>query len=298
MSPVVSGRQVQSLAAGAILIVAATLIFASQDAITKHLVASYPVAFIVLIRYWAFAAFGLAFFARRTGVRRAMHSSRPLLQIARGILLLVEIMLMALAYRTLGLAESMTLFQCYPLIATALAGMLLRERIGWRRWTSLVVGFFGIVLILRPGFDVIEIGAVYTLLAALLYAAYQILTRLCGDVDGPSTSFLYVSIVGAVVMTATAPWSWSAITPQDGAWLALLCVMSMAGHYCLIRALSVAPAGFLQPFNYLQLVWATGVGWVIFREMPDAISFLGGALVVGSGLFVAYRERLRASARR
>ncbi|MBB4302927.1 drug/metabolite transporter (DMT)-like permease [Rhodobium orientis] len=285
-----------NIVAGVLLLVLATIIFACQDAITKHLVASYPVTFILVIRYWFFGAFGLGLAARQPGLHIAFKSRRPLLQVARGVLLVLEIGLMALAYRTLGLAETMTLFMCYPLMATALAAVLLREPVGWRRWVSVAIGFVGIVIILRPGAGVIDIGAVYTLIAALIYAVYQILTRLCGNDDTPSTSFLYVSMVGAVMMTVVAPFAWTSITFTDGAWLGLLCAMSMTGHYSLIRALSIAPAGLLQPFNYLQLVWAVIVGWIVFRDMPDAWAFAGGALIVGSGLFVAYRERVRARA--
>lgn len=281
---------------GIILVVAATAIFATQDAVTKHLVADYPITFIVMIRYWVFFAVGVAG-ARLAegGLRTNIRSKQPLIQVSRGVLLLLEIVVVGLAYQTLGLAEAMALFQAYPLFVTALAALFLGERVGWRRWVALAIGFAGILIILRPGMGIIEVGAIYTLIGAFLYALYQTLTRLSGTADGPVTSFLYVGAVGAVLTTLGLPYFWVDMAVVDWGWLALLCVMSVAGHFCLIKALALAPATLLQPFNYLQLVWAVIVGWIVFRDMPDLWTLLGGSIVVGSGLFVFYRERKRAA---
>lgn len=280
---------------GIIFIIAATVIFACQDAITKRLVTDYPITFIVMVRYWAFFSIGLvAANMADGGLRASIRSNRRLVHLIRGILLVVEIAIVGLAYKTMGLAETMALFQAYPLFVTALAAIFLGERVGCRRWLALAAGFAGILIILRPGTGIIEVGAIYTLAGALIYALYQTLTRLSGTGDSAVTSFLYVGAVGAFIMTLGLPFFWVDMAAVDMIWLLALCAMGIAGHFCLIKALELAPATLLQPFNYLQLVWAVIIGWIVFREMPDVWTFLGGAIVVGSGLFVFYRERQRA----
>lgn len=284
---------------GIALVIGATAIFAMQDAITKHLVTDYPITFIIMARYWVFFAVGTIMAARAdAGFKNTVRSRKPVIQIARGLILVFEIAMVGLAFKTMGLAEVIALFQSYPLFVTALAAIFLGEKVGWRRWLALAVGFGGILVILRPGSGVMEFGAVYTMLGAIAYALYQILTRVSGTSDSAVTSFFYVGAVGAVLMTLGLPLFWVSMAPVDLLWLGLLCVMAMVAHFFLIKALTLAPATLLQPFNYLQLVWSIIVGWIVFRDMPDIWTFVGGFIVVGSGLFVFYREQKRAAERK
>lgn len=284
---------------GIALVIGATAIFAMQDAITKYLVADYPITFIIMARYWVFFAFGAILAARAdSGFKQTIRTKRPFIQLFRGVILLFEIAMVGLAFKTMGLAEVIALFQSYPLFVTALAAIFLGEAVGWRRWLALVVGFAGILIILRPGSGVIEFGAIYTILGAVAYALYQILTRITGASDTATTSFFYVGAVGAAIMTLGLPLFWVNMATTDLIWLGLLCVMAMTAHFFLIKALTLAPATLLQPFNYLQLVWSIIVGWIVFKDMPDLWTFVGGFIVVGSGLFVFYREQKRAAERK
>ncbi|MGU3576135.1 DMT family transporter [Brucellaceae bacterium C25G] len=284
---------------GIALLIGATIIFAMQDAITKHLVADYPITFIIMVRYWVFFAVGTIMASRaESGFKQTLKTKKPFIQLARGLILVFEIAMVGLAFKTMGLAEVIALFQSYPLFVTALAAIFLGEKVGWRRWLALTIGFGGILVILRPGSGVMEFGAIYTVLAAIAYALYQILTRVSGNSDSAVTSFFYVGAVGAGLMTLGLPFFWISMAPVDLIWLGVLCIMAMTAHFFLIKALSLAPATLLQPFNYLQLVWSVIVGWIVFRDMPDMWTFIGGFIVVGSGLFVFYREQKLAAERK
>lgn len=274
--------------------VMATVIFAWQDAITKTLVAQYPISFIVMVRCWVFVLAGIGLAAAAQGGLRANVKSRcPLLQCLRSVIVISQWLLAGLAMRYMGLAEATALYEAYPLFSTVLAAILLQEPVGWRRYVGLAVGFSGILIMLRPGAGVVSIGAVYALGGALLFAVYMILTRLVGRYDEPQTSFFYVGAVGAAVMTAGLPFFWVDMAERDAWLLALLCLTSISGHFCMIKALSLVSVTVIQPFNYLQLVWSVFVGLVVFGDMPDGLTLLGAAIVVASGLFVFYREQIR-----
>ena len=280
---------------GIALMVATTFIFAVQDGLSRHLAGEYNVLMVVMIRYWFFAAFVTTLAARQAGGLRAAAATRqPALQVFRGALLALEICVMVLAFTLLGLVESHAVFAAYPLLIAALSGPVLGERVGWRRWVAIGVGFAGVLVILEPGWGVFAAEAAVPLLAALMFALYGLLTRFAARADDAATSFFWTGVVGAVVMTAAGLWTWEAMTPGDWIWMGCLCLTGVLGHFTLIKCYEVAEASAVQPFAYLQLVFASAIGLLVFGETIRPNVALGAALVVGAGLFTLWRARRHA----
>jgi len=280
---------------GIALMVMAMLVFAAQDGVSKHLATHYAPIFVTMVRYWFFALFVVALSARKAGgLRAAAATGLPALQVCRGLLLALEIVVMISAFAMIGLVESHAIFAGYTLIVTALSGPVLGERVGWRRWAAIGVGMVGVLVILRPGAAMFQPGALVALLATAMFAGYHLATRYANRVDGSTTSFFYTGVAGAVAMTVLGPFFW---TPMQGAadwgWMGVLCVTGMLGHYLLIRALDAAEAAAVQPFAYLQLVFASAIGVWVFGEALPLEVVLGAALVVGAGLFTFCREQRR-----
>ncbi|REC58287.1 DMT family transporter [Rhodosalinus sediminis] len=285
----------QDIRLGVALMVATTFIFAVQDGLSRHLASEYNVLMVVMIRYWFFAAFVAALAARQAGGLRAAAATRqPALQIFRGALLALEICVMVLAFTLLGLVESHAVFAAYPLLIAALSGPVLGERVGWRRWAAIGVGFAGVLVILEPGWGVFAPEAAVPLLAALMFALYGLLTRFAARADDAATSFFWTGVVGAGVMTAAGLWTWEAMTPGDWIWMGGLCLTGVLGHFTLIKCYEVAEASAVQPFAYLQLVFASAIGLLVFGETIRPNVALGAALVVGAGLFTLWRARRQA----
>lgn len=274
------------------LMIMAIGFFAFQDGISKHLAAHYPVVFFVMIRYWAFAVFVLIVSARKAGgVRAAARTKLPWVQVARGLLLAAEILVIVWCFDVLGLAATHALFALHPLIATLLAVPLLGERIGWRRATAIAVGFCGVLLIVRPGGAVFHPAALVALVAAASFGLYSVLTRMATRADGSSApAFFYTGVVGAVAMTLVGPFYAVSMTWPDIGWLGVLCVTGMCGHYCMINALDSTEAVRVQPFTYLQVVLTTIIGWAVFAEVIEPWMLAGIALIVGAGLYSIWRE--------
>jgi len=274
-----------------ILLVAATLCFASQDALTKHLVQTLPVPQIVAVRYFFFALFALGYVYRQTGgFTAAFASRRPGLQVFRALLIAAEITVFAYAIGFLGLAEIHAIMACFPLLATALSVPILGESVGWRRWLAVFVGFIGTLIILRPGSAVFQPATAIALTSALMFALYNVLTRKVAGDDSFATSLLYVGVVGFLGAAVFAPFHWHPVNPAEAAWLLLISCTSIIGHLLLIKALALAPAVVLQPFHYFMLVWATLIAFLVYGEVLSAATLLGAAIVVGSGVFIAWRE--------
>jgi drug/metabolite transporter (DMT)-like permease len=169
---------------GIFLMIATTFVFAVQDGISRYLAGEYNVLMVVMIRYWFFAAFVIALAARsRGGIARTARTEQPWLQAGRGILLALEICVMVLAFTLLGLVESHAVFTCYPLLIAALSGPILGERVGWRRWAAIGVGFIGVLVILQPGVRVFEVEALVPLTSAFMFALYGLLTRYAARKD-------------------------------------------------------------------------------------------------------------------
>ncbi|MEZ5673822.1 MAG: DMT family transporter [Thalassovita sp.] len=274
------------------LMVATTFVFAMQDGISRHLAGEYNVLMVVMIRYWFFAAFVVAVGARKAGgLRNAAATSQPWIQAFRAVLLVAEICVAILGFTVLGLVESHAVFACYPLLIAALSGPVLGEKVGWRRWMAIGVGFVGILIILEPGFGVFQPGAVIPLVSALMFAVYGLLTRYVARRDSSATSFFWTGTVGMVAMTAVGMWYWEPMTGSDWLWMGLLCLTGAGGHFLLIKCYEVAEASAVQPFAYLQLVFASTLGILIFGETLRTNVIIGAVLIVMAGLFTLWRER-------
>ena len=275
----------------------ATAAFAVQDATSKYLAGLYPPEFFIMIRYWLFAVFVAVFAARRAGgLRAAARTRMPLTQIFRGVLLALQIVIIVGSFDRLGLAATQSLFALHPLLATLLAVPLLGERIGWHRGGAVVLGFIGVMVILRPGGALFDWTALIALGAAVMMSIYTVTTRLVGRADGSSVpAFFYLGTAGAVALTFIGPFYWVPMAWVDVGWLLLHSGVAMLGHYFLIRALEVTEAVRVQPFTYLQMIYAIPIGYFLFGEAVDAWMILGMGMVVAAGLYAIWRET-RASA--
>lgn len=274
------------------LMCATSFVFAVQDGISRHLAAEYNVLMIVMIRYWFFAAFVIAIAIRTQGsIRVAAATSQPFLQITRGLLLAAEICVMVFAFVKLGLIESHAIFASYPLLVAALSGPILGETVGWRRWTAIAIGFVGVLVILQPGVEVFSPYAVIPLTSAILFAIYGLLTRYAARRDKAATSFFWTGVVGAIGMTCVGVWFWEPMIGPDWIWMGALCITGVTGHFLLIKTYEVAEASAVQPFAYLQLVFATSIGISIFGEKLESNVTIGACIVVAAGLFTLLRAR-------
>ena len=288
----------QNTTLGIWLMVAVTLVFAIQDGISTHLAGTYNVFMIIMIRYWFFATFVITVASRKAGgIRNAARTNAPKAQVFRGLLLALEILVAVKGFVVLGLVESHAVFAVYPLLIAALSGPVLGERVGWRRWVAIGIGFIGVLVILEPGFGVFRLGALIPFLAALMFALYGLVTRYVGRYDSSAVSFFWTGIMGLIVTTAAGVLHWQPMVGTDWIWMLLLCVTSASSHYMLIRAYEVAEASAIQPFAYLQLVFASIIGIVVFHETLRPNVAIGAAIVVCAGLFTLWRARVVAERR-
>ena len=277
---------------GISLMAVTMLIFAVQDGISQYLAREYNVFFIVMVRYWFFALFVFILCSKQPGgLRKAISTKQPFLQVFRGALLALEVIVMITSFTLLGLIESHAIFSIYPLLVAALSGPVLKEFVGWKRWSAIFIGFIGVMIILKPSNNVFSLEAIIPLVAALMFALYSLLTRYAARQDTSMTSFFWTGLIGAVVMSIVGSGYWIALKPIDWAWLGLLCILACLAHYLLIKCYELSEASSLQPFAYLQLLFATIIGLWIFSEKLEVHVVMGAFLVVLSGLFAIWRER-------
>ncbi|MEX0318192.1 MAG: DMT family transporter [Ruegeria sp.] len=272
--------------------IGATVVFALQDGISRHLAGAYNTYMVVMIRYWFFAAFVVALAARaHGGLGAAARTSQIRLQVFRGVLLVTEICVAVYSFTVLGLIESLAVFICYPLLVAALSGPVLGEQVGWRRWSAIGVGCIGVLIILQPGMGVFNPWAIIPLISAFMFALYALLTRYAARRDSAATSFFWTGIAGAVAMTVVGIWFWEPMARQDWYWMGALSLLGVTGHWLLIKCYEMAEASAVQPFAYFHLLWSAILGITIFGEMLRPAVVTGAALIVAAGLFTLWRER-------
>lgn len=275
---------------GYIFTLLAVTIFAMQDGLSKYLGSHYPPVLVAMLRYWGFAIFVLLMAARAGGIRHAATTKRPLLQIFRGVLLVAQIVVMIYGFSRAGMAMSQSILQGTPLLITLLSVPLLGEKVGWRRLVAIVVGLFGVILIINPVGGTFGPALFLPLLGTFMFAIYGIATRAVGKVDRSMTSFFYTGIAGAVAITLVGPFYWQMLAPVDWFWMGMLCICGMCSHYFLIRAYDILEAVEVQPLTYLQLVVGSVIAVTVFGENLTWNMVAGAIIVVGAGLFTVWRE--------
>jgi drug/metabolite transporter (DMT)-like permease len=276
---------------GIVMMLVATLLFTTMDSIAKSLTAIYPVQQVIWARYFFQFALMLLLLPR-LGVAGLLWTRRPGVHIARGLLLLVSTGCMITAISMVPLADAYTITFTAPFLVTILSIPLLKERVGWRRWTAVLAGFAGVLIVFRPFAAPVHWAMLLPLITAGCFAVYQILTRKV-SYDSRETAFMmlfYLAWVGTAVMSAIVPAYWQAVAPGDWALMVGMGALGAAGHLILIQALRIAPASLLSPFIYAQIVWALGIGYVWFGDVPNAWMLIGCTVIVASGLYVFYRE--------
>ena len=289
-----AGPSRDNVGRGILLALSATLIFSTQDAISKFLVQSDVSPFqMTMMRFWATAVFALTLAWWQGGLRTAFKSKHVGLQIARGGLLVADIWMYVLALSTVPLAAVQSITLVYPLLVTLFAIPLLGEKVGVFRVVAVAVGFCGALVIVRPGGVPLDIGVAFAAGSGAAYALYIVITRKVSADDSPTTSMVYNGVVGLVISSAVGVFHWHWLDLTTFLLIGDIMITGVVAHGMMVLALSVAPASVLQPFNYTSLPWALLISALIFHEPLDAISLIGAAIIVGAGLVVMARERIR-----
>jgi drug/metabolite transporter (DMT)-like permease len=274
---------------GILFMMLATSLFPVMNGLVKVLSAGYASEQIIWARTASHLVFVLLLFGPQLGWR-IFRTARPGVQLARSLASLASTTLFFSGVKFIPLAEAASISFMSPFIVALLAVPMLGEAVRLSRLAAVAVGFLGVVVVIRPGGDVFNWASLLIVGSSLCYATYQILTRYVAGEDRPETSVVYSALVGTVVMTGVVPFFWTTPSPADALLLASLGVLGGLGHYCVARALTYATASVASPFQYWQLVGSVLVGYLLFADLPDRYTWLGAALIIGSGLFIGWRE--------
>lgn len=276
---------------GVLVMLFGDFMFALNDAMGKWLVTTLAVGQVFLIRsIGAFAVLGPMI--ARQGTRALFEVERPWLQVTRAIITACETAIFYAAVYFLPLADVFSFYMAGPIYVAALSHVLLGERVGWRRWLAILVGFCGVLIILKPSGE-LSIGALFAIAGSLLFAFIIILGRsLRGTSDTTLVTWQVVASlgVGAAIVLVFGGWRTPTMTEWGG--MLLLGIVSCIAHLLIVRALKLAPAALLAPLHYTLLVWAIILGWLFFGEVPTVRILVGAAIVVLAGLFIVYRQKV------
>jgi drug/metabolite transporter (DMT)-like permease len=269
--------------------------FAFLDADAKYLGRHMDVLEVVWARYTFAFVFALAWSnpITRPGM---LSSARPGLQIARSALLLGSTVLNFFAIKYLQLDQALTILFATPFLVAALAGPVLGEWVGPRRWAAIAVGFLGVLVVTRPGFSAIHPAAALSAGGTLCYALYSLATRILTRTDSNETTLFYSNLVGFIAMAPLVGFVWT--TPDSlltGLLMLAAGALASLGHFLLIAAHRLAPASLLSPFIYSQLAWTVALGFFVFGDVPNRWTLAGAGIVIASGLYLLHRERVRRS---
>ena len=283
-----SGRNL--LLAAALLMLGGDFLFALNDAMGKWLVASFSVGQVVLVRsLGAFIVLGPMI--ARQSLRELLRPEQPLLQLLRVVFVTADTMMFYAAVVYLPLADVMTFYMAGPIYVAALSHLLLGEKVGWRRWVAILVGFVGVVIALRPSSASLSLASLFALVGSLSFALGIILNRrLRATSDGTLVTWQTIgALLGGAVLSVS---SWHSPAPLDWFAMLLLGVVSCCAHLMITRALKLAPASALAPLHYTLLLWAVIFGYIFFADLPDRQILLGSAVIVLAGLFIFHRQKV------
>jgi len=278
-----------------LLFLLAGLCLSSLDATAKYLVRDHALFLVVWARYAGQMLVVTPFAWQRAG-SGFWRTQRPGMQLLRSALLMVATICFFAGLRYLPLAEASAIIFLAPIFVVVLSGPLLGEHPSRARWIAVVTGFIGILILVRPGSSIFHPAALLLVVAAVCNALFFVMTRKLVEENAYTTLF-YSALVGTVGLSLALPWETGESTAgwREALMLLLLGLLAGVGHWLVISAYSMAPASFLTPLAYLQIIWATSYGYLVFGQLPDRWSGLGMAVVVASGLWLALQERARAA---
>lgn len=276
-------------ASGILLLCFGVLCLSVNDAIAKLLTSTYAPVQILFIRN-AIALPFAAGIAMAMGGASALRSHRPAAHLLRGVLWICAATLFFTGLSNLGLAEATALVFVAPVFITALSAVILKEPVGWRRWSAVVIGLIGVLVIVRPGSAAFQAASIYPVATALLYAMLMISARWVDARESIWTMMLYLVGSGAVISGAASLFYWTPVRPEDF-WLFLgIAGFGTAGVTMITQAFRIAPASLLAPFDYTALLWATVLGYLIWKDIPDLLTYVGAFIIILSGLYIVFRE--------
>ena len=261
-----------------------------MDGFAKYLSADLPIMQITWARYFFTVVFTLPimfFFFNK----QLVWSDKPKLQILRGLILLFANICFFYSISVIALAKALTLAFIAPLIVTAFSPLLLGEKVGLKRWTAVVIGFIGSLVVIRPGFLEINLASVSALGTGFLYGFYLIITRKLSTSDNPLLTILITGMVGAVLVSLIIPFYWVKPTINQWSLMAGIGIFACIGHLFLILSLKYADASKLPPLGYTEIIPNVLIGYYFFSEIPDSWTYLGLVIIVLSGLYISRREK-------
>ena len=287
----VSGRSAQSSARGIVyMCVTAIVMFPALNTSVKYLTDDYSIVQIIWVRAVVHMAWMLVLFLPGRGLK-LFATTKPALQLARSALQLAALVFYVMALTSMPLTTAAAIAFTAPLMVVALSVPMLGERVGPRRWIAVLVGFVGVLVIIRPGDGAVGWASLLVVGAAVCYALFQLLTRRLARHDDFRTTAVYTILVALILSSIAAPFFWT--TPQVLTdWLVFLCLglFGGLGHFFIIKAYEHGFASVVGPFDYGQLIGATAAGYVVFGDFPDSWTWVGAAILVASGIYIARRE--------
>ncbi len=281
--------QRSAIMAGIGLMLTGIFFFALNDALGKFLISTYSVGQLLLVRSAA-ALVLLAPFSARRGVAAYRNAPRPGVQWLRAVFATLELSFFYWALAHMSLAEVMTYYLASPIYVTAMSPLLLGEHVGWRRWSAVLAGFAGVLIALDPSGHTIAWPALIAIAGSFTFALLLICTRV---VRGTSDTVLVtVQMVAALVFgLVLAPFTWVPLTMKAIALLVVLGIVATVAHLCINRALKLAPASVVVPYNYTTIVWAILFGYVFFGNVPRVSVLVGAAIIIAAGIYIFFREQ-------
>lgn len=267
------------------------ILFAGMDVTNKYLTATYDVPLVAACRYIGNVLLMLAFVAPREG-ERMFRTGRTGLVWIRGLCLAVSTVFVLSAFQRMPVAETTSIVFLSPILVVVAAGPLLGERIGPLGWAAALLGFLGVLLIVRPGSGLDMVGVACALVAVVVVTGYNLLSRVLASSEQTMALLFHTALAGTILYGVMLPWHWFERVPTllEALLLAALGLMGGVGHFLFTAAFREAPASLLAPMSYLQLLWVILFGWLVFDHVPDATSLLGMAIVGISGVVVAVRS--------
>ncbi|WP_309568071.1 DMT family transporter [Psychromarinibacter sediminicola] len=274
---------------GIVMMTAGVACLSVNDALAKTLTAHYAPLQILFLRN--LIAFPVALLiALGMGGRAALRSHRPGAHVLRAVLWIGATLMFFTSLMHLGLAEATALIFVAPLFITALSAVFLREHVGWRRWAAVIAGFVGVLVVVRPGSATFQPASLLPVATALTYAALMLGARWVDPRESVWTLLLYLTGTSGLLSAVIVPFVWVPVRPGDLWLFAAIALFGTAGMTMMTQAFRLAPAVVVAPFDYTALLWATVLGWLIWHEIPDRLTFVGAAIIVASGVFTVWRE--------